>query len=1273
MACSLAFCFTCICAQAVTFTSNTHITDGNTNYNGQAIVVDACTLTVDGTHPFSSISVINGAVLTHSIGVSGLVLNVANTITVSSNSSIDVTACGEVLKPETDFRAGGSYGGRGEPGYSYGYKYSCDVYGDAFEPVDLGSGGNGSANRGGGAVKLTADTLQLDGALRADGQDASEYTGGGSGGSIWLDVDRLQGAGVIQANGGLHGSSAGDGGGGRISICYNDADRFDLSSVQCAAVNSGAGAGTLYLKDNAESYGQLVLDNQGYSHSSAIPSLLNVSSNQFDRLSVSGKARLVLTVAQPLTLSSCVVSDAFSVVTGDVTGPALNLIDGDWTQNGSFGFSNTVSLTGASTLRHAAGYSNGLQIAAHSVAVSSNSAIDVTACGGIPKPETDFRAGGSYGGRGEPGYSYGYKYSCDVYGNVFEPVDLGSGGNGSANRGGGAMKLTADTLQLDGALRADGQDASEYTGGGSGGSIWLDVDRLQGAGVIQANGGLHGSSAGDGGGGRISICYNDADRFDLSSVQCAAVNSGAGAGTVYLKDNAESYGQLVLDNQSYNHSSAIPSLLNVSSNQFDRLSVSGKARLVLTVDQPLTLSSCVISDAFAVVTGDVTGPALNLVDGDWTQNGRFGFSNTVSLTGASTLRHAAGYSNGLQIAAHSVAVSSNSAIDVSACGEGPKPETELRAGGSYGGRGEPFYNYGYYYSCAVYGDAFEPVDLGSGGRGSGNRGGGAVKLTADTLQLDGALRADGQNGGEYTGGGSGGSIWLVVDRLEGAGAIQSNGGLHGSNSGDSGDGGGGRIAICYNDADRFDLSSVLCAAVNSGAGAGTLYLKDNAEFYGRMVLDNQGYSHSSAIPSLLNVSSNQFDRLSVSGKARLILTVDQPLTLSSCVVSDAFSVVTGDVTGPALNLVDGDWTQNGSFGFSNTVSLTGASTLRHAAGYSNGLQIAAHSVAVSSNSAIDVTACGNGPQAGTSFRAGGSYGGEGEANYGGTLPTYGDAFEPVDLGSGGNGSANRGGGAVKLTADTLQLDGALCADGQDGGDYTGGGSGGSIWLDVNRLHGAGAIQANGGLHGSSAGDGGGGRVALYFEDISGFNSMVIESKAGSGADWGTVFLAGPRHVTVRTIGPGTANPTGTVVVAYGDTNLFSFLPDQDSEMDGAFANGDYLGSSMSEYGWVNNGLLRGTMDDNSWYEHLLYGDLLEVVFFFRILAFKALNPGCTVSILGASNWLYSLGFKNQLSEETWTPVAGQQDVPCSKDGLFHLTDDEDRTQAFYRVQGRPAP
>ena len=957
------------------------------------------------------------------------------------------------------------------------------------------------------------------------------------------------------------------------------------------------------------------------------------------------------------------------IADGDATyeGEPVTVSGCTLTVDGAHVFTNLV-LVNSATLTHTPGSAGMTLTVSGMVSVATGSKIDVTACGSGPRAGTEHRAGGSHGGRGEP---HDGSVSCAVYGDAFAPAVLGSGGKGGSEcRGGGAMRITADNLQLDGTLLADGQNGAYYTGGGSGGSIWLDVGTLQGTGSIQANGGLHSNSpgdSGDGGGGRVAVYYDDASDFDLAAIRCAAINDGAGAGTVYLKNNAEPFGRLTLDNEGRSHSTTIPSALTVGSNRFDRLTVSGEARLELTATNLLTLSSCLVSNAFATFSGDVAGPALTLIDGDWTHGGDFGFSNSVVLAGASTLRHPAGYPTGLRITADSVTVSSSSAIDVSARGSGVRVGTMDRAGGSYGGRGEP---HGNNTSCAVYGDAFAPAELGSGGKGGSEcRGGGAVRITADTFQLDGTLLADGQNGASYTGGGSGGSVWLDVGTLQGTGSIQANGGLHSNSPGDSGDGGGGRIAIYYDDAAGFDLTAIQCAAINDGAGAGTVYLKDNAEPFGRLMLDNGDHGHSTTIPTALTVGSNRLDRLSVSGKAHLGLTATNLLTLSFCVVSNAFATFSGDVAGPDLTMIDADWTHGGSFGFSNAVTLSGASVLRHPAGYSTGLRIVAESVSVSSDSVIDVTACGSGPRAGTTYRSGGSYGGRGEPFSGNTsCEVYGDAFAPAELGSGGAGSACRGGGAVRITTDNLQLDGTLLADGQNGASYTGGGSGGSVWLDVGTLQGTGSIQANGGLHGSDAGDGGGGRIAVYAQNAEAFTPSALEAKANSGAGWGTVFLGVPRTVAVTCTGQGSCVPAGPVVIPYGGTNTFAFTPTPVS----LATNGtDTVAAATFE--WVNTGLWRGTLADSAWLEKLNGSDTLEAAFEALTAGQAAGLPGggMAVTINGLAGWRYTLERRESLTEGEWTPVPGQIEILCGDTGELTLTDAAVLPQAFYRVVAAP--
>ena len=92
-------------AVAATFTTDTLIDCGNTTYDGQDIIVDGCELTVNCAHTFNSLAVINGGVLTHSVGVPGFDLTITGDLTVDASSSIDVTGKG--------YGAGGGPGGGG--------------------------------------------------------------------------------------------------------------------------------------------------------------------------------------------------------------------------------------------------------------------------------------------------------------------------------------------------------------------------------------------------------------------------------------------------------------------------------------------------------------------------------------------------------------------------------------------------------------------------------------------------------------------------------------------------------------------------------------------------------------------------------------------------------------------------------------------------------------------------------------------------------------------------------------------------------------------------------------------------------------------------------------------------------------------------------------------------------------------------------------------------------------------------------------------------------
>jgi hypothetical protein len=114
----------------------------------------------------------------------------------------------------------------------------------------LGSGGGSKANAGGsggGLVWIVAGAIRLDGAMRADGGNGSEYDRpGGSGGGIRLDVSTLSGNGIISAGGDRNHRYSGSGGGGRIAI-YAPRMTLPNANVSARGGAGGGAAGTVFI------------------------------------------------------------------------------------------------------------------------------------------------------------------------------------------------------------------------------------------------------------------------------------------------------------------------------------------------------------------------------------------------------------------------------------------------------------------------------------------------------------------------------------------------------------------------------------------------------------------------------------------------------------------------------------------------------------------------------------------------------------------------------------------------------------------------------------------------------------------------------------------------------------------------------------------------------------------------------------------------------------------------------------------------------------------
>lgn len=202
----------------------------------------------------------------------------------------------------------------------------------------------------------------------------------------------------------------------------------------------------------------------------------------------------------------------------------------------------------------------------------------------------------------------------------------------------------------------------------------------------------------------------------------------------------------------------------------------------------------------------------------------------------------------LTIYARSITVESGAVIDVAAKGQNTAGRgadgRSLNCEGSTrttGGRGGSYGTQAPFPRChelgqtsAIYGsdyDAFveegspggnSPIQ--SGGFGGGGLGGGVIRLIADTIRVEGDIRANGGTGqgsnhpGAGTGGGgSGGGVLLAADHLTVTGNIETKGGQRGISTRpqhEGSDGGNGRIKLLYGS--HGEISGTFIGATTQG-------------------------------------------------------------------------------------------------------------------------------------------------------------------------------------------------------------------------------------------------------------------------------------------------------------------------------------------------------------------------------------------------------------------------------------------------------------------------
>lgn len=544
-------------AVEVVISSDTAISETNFDHDNKDVIVDGAILEVSGEHAFNSITLKNNAVLTHPVEhVGGMSLSVYEDVSVDDSSSIDVSKKGYGLVPGITGFAGASHGGTWLHDELGDVGTTNPTYGEISEPSELGSGtfaANGpNAVRGGGAVKLIARNIYLDGQINADGADAwitSDDHGGASGGSVWLKVNNLSGHGTISARGGDSYHYGGGGGGGRIAVYYNGAMDLDDSDFDASGGKSDlkhlhevpmtGGSGTVYLVNDLENYRELLIHNIFWSNPVGVTEVSGAAADV-----MRGNGRVILN-GVPSTIGEVRDTDigarflileieALPVVMNDKIGfygevYMKSAIPLDWTGADVF-IDMSVELEPHDK-------SNGrLEIIAERVEMYGT----IRASGmsrNFPIGIADW-CGASHGGRG--GITAGGMTNND-YGDPLFPISLGSDTSDRENEsdynrmhegGGGAIKIKANELILNGGLYADGSWGissgvdGHGAGGASGGSIWLDVGVLSGSGQISADGG--GGVGGGGGGGRIAIHYKENKGFELLNPDRVSANGGQG-------------------------------------------------------------------------------------------------------------------------------------------------------------------------------------------------------------------------------------------------------------------------------------------------------------------------------------------------------------------------------------------------------------------------------------------------------------------------------------------------------------------------------------------------------------------------------------------------------------------------------------------------------------------------------------------------------------------------------------------------------------------------
>lgn len=620
----------------------------------------------------------------------GVTLNLSGDLNIETGGAIRADALGHGVATGPSGGCSPAHGGYAynNSGAPYGSVKEPITLGSGGCNKTAAGGHISHGGTGGGAIKITVGgTATVSGTLSANGSGNTKsiYTAApstGAGGSIWLTAATLNGSGLISADGGI-GSNSYGAGGGRIAIYELDRGTFPIGSktnLRAFAGGNGiyGGPGTIYLDEDGQTggNGDLRINANNINASAAtIPYDSENPVQQFNKIYLKEQGHLrVLGVDSTLLIANeegiegdatapdvqaqgiLEIPDAFIIngVTLDIIGDIVGgdtLTVGNGTIAASFTiYANTAKRYSTKAPNHDI-YSNfdnitvknlssmtlvsydgtgtnnnatGLQDYGITLNLSGNLTVET---GGIVSSTGYGIGGGPSGGCFAAHGGYAYNGSGVPYGDVKQPIHMGSGGCSktaagghlsSGGNGGGAIKLTVGgTTTINGILHANGtgNTKSIYTAAptsGAGGSIWLIADTINGSGVISANGGIGNNSLGSGG-GRIAIYESQRGTFPVTNRANIQAFSGGnssygGAGTIYLDSDGQlgGNGDLWINNANRNTQyAAIPYDESNPVQQFNRIFLKEYGAL-----KALGIDATLLIEGEEGIIGDNTAPRI---------------------------------------------------------------------------------------------------------------------------------------------------------------------------------------------------------------------------------------------------------------------------------------------------------------------------------------------------------------------------------------------------------------------------------------------------------------------------------------------------------------------------------------------------------------------------------------------------------------------------------------------------------------------------------------